>query len=170
MGAGPRSREMQFVHLNGGKKRQTKNIKMYFFALARESRLSTDRSTAIFAHTLFCPIPSHLNSILKSWARTSAPLHGFWVHNFATSNTHTHTQMRRANSNLKRQLRFGFFSRYLRCLPEWKKMGENLWWWWSHSLADKVQSAKLSHAGGYHFGASGWWRGGEAILKLIRPE
>lgn len=91
MGAGPRSREMQFVHLNGGKKRQTKNIKMYFFALARESRLSTDRSIAIFAHTLFCPIPSHLNSILKSWARTSAPLHGFWVHNFATSNTHTHT-------------------------------------------------------------------------------
>lgn len=129
-----------------------------------ESWLSTDRSTAFFAHTLFCPIPSNLNSILKSWMRVvvfirscfhrchrNVCAHELWViltapdactilPHLSVSNIYI-VVIELANCNLRRQLRFGF-SFFFFCSLEWEKMCENWRWWRSQPLTYKRAKCK----------------------------
>lgn len=127
------------------KKKPKEKHKNVLFRCVWESWLSTDRSTAFFAHTLFCPIPSNLNSILKSWMRVvvfirscfhrchrNVCAHELWViltapdactilPHLSVSNIYI-VVIELANCNLRRQLRFGFsFFFSIRCSLEWEK-------------------------------------------------
>lgn len=98
MRARPQTRKMQFVRFRRQKKEpETKSTnekhKNVLFHWRRESWLSTDRSTAIFAHTLFCPIPSNLNSILETLECERHGLHFFQLWPRALQNRNVHHEL-----------------------------------------------------------------------------